>query len=120
MTNLNTLKMAFKMTIGIIYNRGFIAFFKNRDNCCFFHAAGNDCVDKLRLKINFSKEAKIVGQPFTTKLGVAFNPIDFVDCNRFIALLTSSLTKALANVSLHNKNGDGRCQEYYCKYTKNA
>jgi hypothetical protein len=67
----------------------------------FLHVAVNVCVDKLRLKINLSKGAKISEQPFTTELGIPSSPTDFVDHSYIIALLTSSLTEAIANVLLY-------------------
>jgi hypothetical protein len=70
-----------------------------------FHAAGNVCVDKLRLKISFNLGKKFSEQSFTTKLGMTSSPTGFVDGNRLIALLTSSsLAEATADVSLHYEN----------------
>jgi hypothetical protein len=64
-----------------------------------FHAAENICVEKMRLNINFSKEASISEQPFRTKIGKISNPTDFVGRSR----TPYSLTKAGVKASLHRE-----------------
>jgi hypothetical protein len=65
----------------------------------FFHAAGNICVEKLKLKIDFSKEGSISEQPFETKLGIISNPTDFVGRIQ----TPYSLTKAGVKLSIHRE-----------------
>jgi hypothetical protein len=75
-----------------------------------FHAVGDVCMDKLRLQKKL-KGTKISGLLFTTKLGIPSNPTNSVDSIRLIALLTSTLTEATANVWLRNKKGNYKTPE---------
>jgi hypothetical protein len=65
----------------------------NRSNC-FFHAEGNVCRDKLRLKINLVK-GRNLKKPFTIKPGKAHNPADFVGHNSLRDLQTLPLKQNL-------------------------
>jgi hypothetical protein len=86
-----------------------------------FHTPGNVCVAKLRLKINFSKEAKIIEQSLRTKLGIPSNPAYFVDHSHWKPLQSSPLTKAGVKVLLYVNAHTAQPQKRnYYKQTGNA